>query len=263
MLAAVALTYLAAAPNALEYDLKTDLVLTAGMGAWWLVSEYAVKSELAPAQCRWCVHDELDDAARAIRAPVSAQKTVSTISDITGPVLTPIAVLGIDFLIAWKSDATWRDGAIDALLIIEAMVASQAVNQGVKFLVGRERPFVSALPADQKALTAQPSDNNLSFFSGHSSYAFSLVAAVATIARARGYQYWWVVLAAGLPLAATTALLRMVADKHYLTDVLAGAAIGTLIGWGVPALFHRPVRVGPVTGTIAPSLGGAALVGTW
>jgi membrane-associated phospholipid phosphatase len=188
---------------------------------------------------------------------------VATVSDVTASVLTPIAVLGLDFLLAWKSDATWRDGAIDALLIIEASVASQALNQGVKFLAGRERPFVAALPADQKSMTEHPNDNNLSFFSGHSSLTFSLVAAGATIAHARGYKYWWAILAAGLPLAATTALLRMVADKHYLTDVLAGAALGALIGWGLPTLFHRPLRVGPVTASLSPSLGGAALVGTW
>ncbi len=29
-------------------------------------------------------------------------------------------------------------------------------------------------------------------------------------------------------------------QEHYLTDVLAGAAVGTLVGWAVPHFFHAP-----------------------
>ena len=32
----------------------------------------------------------------------------------------------------------------------------------------------------------------------------------------------------------------MAADKHYLSDTLVGAGVGSLIGWAVPYLFHRP-----------------------
>jgi membrane-associated phospholipid phosphatase len=263
MLAAAVVLYMAAGPAELSYDLRVDLPVTVGLGAWWLSSEYAFKRELAPAQCRWCGENALDDAARAIRAPRDQQAGAARASDLLGVVTTPLALLGLDALLTAGGGGSWRDALVDTLLIVEAMVASQAVNQVVKFSAGRERPFVAALPAAEKSQTAQPDDNNLSFFSGHSSYTFSLVAASATIARARGYRYWWVVLAAGLPLAATTAVLRMVADEHYLTDVFTGASFGLLVGWAVPILFHRPVQVGPVTAALAPAPGGAALSGTW
>src|SRR5204862_4067183 len=126
-------------------------------------------------------------------------------------------------LLCGHADGSPSDGALDALIILEAMTASQALNQVVKFIAGRERPFVSVLAANEKPLTPMPDDNNVSFFSGHAAYVFSLVAAGATVAHARGYPYWWVVLAAGVPFAITTALLRMVADKHYLSDVFTGA----------------------------------------
>ena len=33
--------------------------------------------------------------------------------------------------------------------------------------------------------------------------------------------------------------LRIAADKHYLSDVTVGAVLGTLIGAGIPLLFHH------------------------
>jgi len=46
---------------------------------------------------------------------------------------------------------------------------------------------------------------------------------------------------AGLGFAAT-ACLRIAADRHYATDVLSGAAVGSAIGFTVPHFAHGPVR---------------------
>ncbi|HSP77464.1 MAG TPA: phosphatase PAP2 family protein, partial [Myxococcaceae bacterium] len=91
---------------------------------------------------------------------------------------------------------------------------------------------------EQKGLTERPSDNNVSFYSGHTSLAFSLVTAAGTVSELRGYRNRWLIWAVGLPAAAATGMLRMAADKHYLTDVLVGAAAGSLFGVGVPLLLH-------------------------
>jgi len=40
--------------------------------------------------------------------------------------------------------------------------------------------------------------------------------------------------------AAATAALRVIAHKHFPTDVATGAALGFVVGWTVPAL--HPVR---------------------
>jgi membrane-associated phospholipid phosphatase len=104
--------------------------------------------------------------------------------------------------------------------------------------VRRERPFVHVLPAEEKATTEHPNDNNVSFYSGHTSLAFSLVTAAGTVSELRGYKHRWLIWAVGLPAAASVGLLRMGADKHYLTDVLVGAAAGSLFGVGVPLLLH-------------------------
>jgi membrane-associated phospholipid phosphatase len=66
-----------------------------------------------------------------------------------------------------------------------------------------------------------------------------------------------VIWAAGLALAATTAYLRMAADRHYLTDVLTGSAVGALGA----ALIPRLTGSFPPRATILPQPGGLALVG--
>ncbi len=53
----------------------------------------------------------------------------------------------------------------------------------------------------------------------------------------RGAEWVWV---SGLSVAAATGYFRIAADKHYLTDVLAGAAVASSVGFLVPFVFHRP-----------------------
>ena len=62
-------------------------------------------------------------------------------------------------------------------------------------------------------------------------------------------------------MAVSVGLLRMHADRHYLTDVLAGAALGTLTGFAVPVLGHYwfvEIPHGPGVAsrwTLAPEVG--------
>ncbi len=146
-------------------------------------------------------------------------------------------MLGLELFLA-RSDQLLSAVPVDLLIIAEATAAAMVLNQSVKFLIGRERPFVHALPPEQRGSVAHPSDNNLSFYSGHASFAFALTAATGTVARLRGYRYAWLVWAVGLPLAASVPLLRMAADRHYLSDVLLGSAVGGLFGVGLPTLLH-------------------------
>jgi membrane-associated phospholipid phosphatase len=65
--------------------------------------------------------------------------------------------------------------------------------------------------------------------------------------------------AVGMPVAATVAILRLGADKHWGSDVLIGGAIGTAIGIIGPLLLHG--RVGPVTAQLSVQGNGLAVVG--
>ena len=249
-------------PRPLAWSPAADVSLTAVFAALWLTSEYAFKSQLAPTTCHWCATNALDLGARGIRAPTLAgQKTADAASGVFSYVLAPVVALGLDWVLTWRGNGTWKDAAVDTLLVLEAVMLSQTINQSVKFIAGRERPFVAALSADEKLTTSQPVDNNLSFYSGHTAFAFSVVAASATVARLRGSSKWWVILAAGLPIAATAGILRMVADKHYLSDVVNAAGISSAIAIAIPMLFHRPIDVGPVHALVVPTGPGVSLVG--
>jgi membrane-associated phospholipid phosphatase len=228
----------AASTHELRWEPALDVTVTAGGLAVWITSE-ALKGDIAPSRCRWCSVDPLDASLRD--ALVWHDTALAdALSNVTGIALLPLSTLGLDALEA-AHDGALRGAPEDALLIAEATILAADVDQLTKLIVGRERPFVHALPPEQKSRTRNPSDNNLSFFSGHSTEAFALATASGTVGTMRGYRWAPLAWSVGGTLAATTAYLRIAADKHWLTDVVVGAVVGAGIGFAVPYLFHPAV----------------------
>lgn len=81
-----------------------------------------------------------------------------------------------------------------------------------------------------------------SFPSGHTSLAFTAASLSCTYHLRVGiYGSRAADIAAcgtSLAFALTTAVLRMIARKHYLSDVLVGGALGVLAGWVLPSLLY-------------------------
>ena len=128
-------------------------------------------------------------------------------------------------------------GWTDVVLVAEAAGIAMDANQLVKFAVGRQRPFVhyrNGLAPDRPP----DSDDNLSFYSGHTTFTFAVAAAAGTISDLRGYGGTPWVWGVGLGLATATGYFRIAADKHYLTDVLVGAGTGLAAGIAIPRVFH-------------------------
>lgn len=219
----------------LRIDLGWDLGLTLGVGGTWILTE-ALKGYLAPDACNWCAGNAFDDGVRdALRWDDTAAADAT--SYVLGFALLPALMMGVNAASARDAGVAVQ-GAEDLLLVAEAVAFASVLNQATKFLVGRERPFVHALEDEEKLLTDKPSDNNLSFFSAHTTLAFAAAVSGATVATLRGYDtapYLWVI---GGLMAFATGYLRIAADRHYLSDVLVGAAVGALVGWAVPWL-HR------------------------
>jgi membrane-associated phospholipid phosphatase len=120
--------------------------------------------------------------------------------------------------------------------LLRAQMVSQIVVQGAKFATQRERPDGS---------------NDHSFPSGHTASAF----ATATVLERH---FGWKVGVPSYAFAAYVGASRMSANKHHLSDVMMGAALGIAAG--------RVVTVG-VGGTkfdmgVAPTRGGAAVTFT-
>jgi len=158
---------------------------------------------------------------------------------ITSDVLLGGLVLGALTTPLWELTAENTDSrgaATDFVVALEAIGLTFAITQLLKLTVRRARPYSydTSLPLSQRS--ARPA--SLSFFSGHASLAFS--AAVA-----QSYTFWrrhpggaggYVVLSATLAAATTTAMMRVLAGKHYWTDVIVGAMVGGLIGLLLPVL---------------------------
>jgi hypothetical protein len=86
----------------------------------------------------------------------------------------------------------------------------------------------------------QDSDSAKSFFSSHTSSTFT-AASFLTFYYSRMFpdgdgKYW--IGAAAFGGAAATGALRIAAGRHFLTDVIAGAAWGTFIGYLIPKLHE-------------------------
>lgn len=240
-------------PRDLRFSWAVDVSVTGGLGALWLISEYGIKKQLAPPQCRWCATNGLDDAVRRAFVPAGSV-TFNGIpgpdvaSGVTGYILTPLSVLGYEAFVS----GSLKRWAQDAVIILEAVMAALVANQIVKFAVGRERPFVSDLTPEQKAMTVMPSDNNLSFFSGHATFTAAFAVAGGIVALQRGYRHPWVVFLVAGALSVTTSVLRIAADKHYFTDVLTGTLMGAGFGTVIPMLFHHQKDL-PVEASVAPN----------
>jgi membrane-associated phospholipid phosphatase len=214
-----------------SYDLSTDVAVTA-VAAGGTLGLLLLKNDLAPPACRWCNPPGFDaDVTRALAW--SNRDAASTASDLL-EVALGAGVLGNALLDGYRRGDR-EAGFANALLITEATSIAMFLDYGVKYAVGRSRPYVWL------GRTGSGSrDGNLSFFSGHTTFAFAVAASSSTLLlsqHAPGAEVASVVAFAG---AGLVGYLRIAAEQHYLTDVLAGAAVGTLVGWAVPHFFHAP-----------------------
>ena len=238
----------------LSYDWTVDGIVTGGLAVSTLTL-LLLNDKLAPLDCKWCEPGSIDgDISRSVlwANPVAAN-TVSNVMQFA----IPVGVMGFGLIQAYRYDdpaAGWSD----VLLITEATSLAMLVNVVVKYTTGRSRPYVWQGNADLYPATV--SDANVSFFGGHTTFAFAVVVSGSTLFFMQDMPGAPWVLGVGLAAASFTAYLRMAADKHYLSDILVGAGVGSLIGWAVPYLFHRPGKKGPPqAGDLLPAPGGIAI----
>ena len=221
-------------------DLEYSPGLTIGATAFWLATEYPLKRSVAPDSCRWCDRtkdgqEALNGLDASIRERFRWQKTDSPrrISDALLYVGVPAASLTSIWLAA-RDDGREGETGENALIMFEAIAVSMALNQAVKFSFGRQRPYAHFSPKGTPTTT----DDNLSFYSGHAAVTFTTSVAAGTIASLRGYGGANVVWIPGVVLASAASYLRLGCDRHYFTDVVAGAVVGTGVGIALPRLLH-------------------------
>jgi membrane-associated phospholipid phosphatase len=216
-------------------------LVVASYAAWATLQ--AVRPALAADQCRWC-DDDLNTADENTRSALRWSKRHYTaarvLSDVSADGLAPAATVGVSAILAAYNDR-FGEVPIDLLITAQAVSLAGVVTEVVKISSGRMRPDTRALPQAQRP-DGDGTDAYVSFYSGHTSYAFSLAVAAGTIASLRQYRGAAWVWVSGLLVASATGYFRIAADKHYLSDVLAAAAGASLVGFAVPFLLHHPTH---------------------
>ena len=122
----------------------------------------------------------------------------------------------------------------------EAVLLGSGITGVLKGTLGRARPDASTLtqPSDFKFGKGFSSDGRTSFPSGHSTSAFAAAAAVTSEVNRMWPRYTWYVGPVMYGGASLVALSRLYHNRHWASDVVLGAGIGTFSGLKVVKYTH-------------------------
>ena len=171
--------------------------------------------------------------------------------DTAGTITAAVSFLSSAALLAAPVEDYWKIG----LSYGETMLLAYGAKELTKHLVNRPRPYMYFEGASQQEIESGDWDD--SFVSGHTTLSF----AAATFTSFVFCQYfpnspWKIpIIATSFTLAAVTAGLRIASGNHFITDVLAGAVLGSAIGFLVPwvnSFWLMPSLSRNCTGTISP-----------
>ena len=194
----------------------------------------------------------LDDGVRAAwRVPTPAgRERAQQVSDSAyyGSLAYPVFVDVV--AVAWIGHGAPDTAGQMALIDAEAYAITGFLSFLSNATIRRERPYLRACgpgKTDPQFPSCTPGGQSESFFSGHTGIAFT--GAALTCSHHANLPLYGkspvggvIVCSAMMAGAAVTGIGRIMADKHYATDVLTGAAIGLTSGFVIPWLHYRSPR---------------------
>jgi membrane-associated phospholipid phosphatase len=150
-----------------------------------------------------------------------------------------VPALTVDFLL-WKtgkSEAGWM--LADGLWLGEASLFASGLNLWVRSWRVHPRPLTFSDHASLSEKTAPEAGG--SFYSGHATQGFLAASFFTESMRIRHREAVWFWPATLVVYAAATGAAsgRVFAGKHYPSDVIVGAALGTMMGWGMAHYRNR------------------------
>ncbi|WP_119462361.1 phosphatase PAP2 family protein [Rhodospirillaceae bacterium SYSU D60014] len=186
--------------------------------------------------------DPIRDASQDLRSDFT-----DAAADVTRP-FGDTALVGAGTLGIWALGEAAEEPRLQRLGLdaLQAVIISEGFTQGLKYMIGRERPDASGDSFEFAPLSGDREDRALP--SGHATTAF----AVATVIAEEYEEIPWVPWAT-YGLATGTALSRINDDEHWATDAAVGALIGYGVGKIVSAYSPFPdddqLSVAPVAGS--------------
>ena len=240
-------------PNVLHFDRDLDAPILAATGFAFIAGSLLQPTIIHRPTCSPCLVADvnpLDRPFAGLRDPLSDNLSYGFLF---AAMLAPPIIDAIDVARSGGTFSTWAN---DLGVYAEALTINAALNTAVKLAVARPRPLAYDLSLPDELRNS--SETYVSFYSLHTSFAFTAAAAAATTYALRHSKNRALTIAialGGAALAGTTAALRVTAGRHYPTDVATGALIGTAIGIGVP-LLHRVRQAGGPRIAVFPVEGG-------
>ena len=192
-------------------------------GDAWFAAASVASVALATRLDRWA-EDEAPENNGAVARDVS--RTAERLGN-------PVYLIPA-FLLLRGADALEHrpDRAGSLVRIAEGAGAAAAATGIVKIAVGRARPSQS--PGDQDVI--RPFSGNSAFPSGHAALAFGVASAIDAETRARWVPY------VVYPLAGLVGWSRVRDGEHWLSDVVAGAALGSWTARKAVAFARRRIH---------------------
>ncbi len=223
-----------------------EYAATGAIAATYLYVELALK---APDEPKWIrpilVDDDVRDAVR-LDTP-SGRNMASVLSDVLW--LSPQLIALADGVVVpladdLNVDVMWQMTAMN----LQAIAVTGLITRGMHTVIGRQRPDVEECDRDAGYSKFCRLGQRSAFPSGHASGA--AVGAGLTCAHHLNLPLYGgggrdasacIVTTA---MAVGTGYFRMSADRHYVSDIVAGAAIGFGVGFGLPHLLHYAPVIG-------------------
>jgi membrane-associated phospholipid phosphatase len=214
--------------SAFTYDVKKDLVIgAAALGVF--VSPFFVNNEPANAPALFDKKD-INRLDRSLMFPYNKPLDKASDYGVYGLLLLPALSLAENI----KDAKAWLTYGI---MYAEAFCLTFGTKDLLKNAVIRYRPYTysGGMP------DGMANDYYNSFPSGSTALAFLSAGFLsATFSAEYPDSRWKIpVISGAYSLAAGIAACRIASGSHFLTDVLAGAAIGSLYGWVIPILHKR------------------------
>jgi len=278
----------AAPGDTLALNVPADALILGGGFLLWGGSQ-ALRGAVGPQACNLC--DGVDNLGLpgepgdgrgslngvdaffhdALTGWLVSRKTADTTSNILAYGLVPVGAVAAAFFATGPRASDWA-GARAGVIVLESLAVGGLAGQVLKFGLARKRPFIryghgtdGSTSAEGSAFDVNDPDSHFSFVSGHAeaTAAVTISAAMcATMQDSPAAPYLW---AGAGTLTVVTGTLRMIAEKHYFTDVLGGVAIGAAAGVLIPWLHRSGGLLGTDgDGSLQLSFAGGSKLGvTW
>ena len=143
----------------------------------------------------------------------------------------------------------------------EALIAGSLIGSTIKALAGRQRPYMNVeKPHSFRFLRGFEADDFRSFPSGHTVAGFAAAAAVTKETNRWWPELNWLIFPTMYGGAALIGISRMYNNKHWASDVMMGAAIGSFAGRKIVRYHHshpdNKIDDWFLSGSISPNANG-------